>query len=357
MFDIVVIGAGPVGATLALALADADLNLVLVDSRAHDEAGRSERTLALSHGARLIFERVGIWGPLAATRNAVTPIVEVDVSQAQAFGATRLTAADAGVPALGYVVSYRALQAALDAALARRAIPVRFGATAERVGGTPAYAAVTLKDYADAITARLAVVADGVAANVEGIERDRRPYDQTAIVAPVWPRAPHGGVAFERFRLRSSSPVRSRRREWRLSATRHSRCIRSRGRASIWGCAMPSSFPVWSSTRPKMRSAIVRCSIATSASGEPIAGPASRSRTGSCTSLRAISNSSAGRAASPSRHSTHFPRPGVHLRARCSSAFADCSRRGTLVRRCEIARPDVTNLRDEQRARNGAKPV
>jgi len=113
MFDIVVIGAGPVGATLALALADADLNLVLVDSRAHDEAGRSERTLALSHGARLIFERVGIWGPLAATRNAVTPIVEVDVSQAQAFGATRLTAADAGVPALGYVVSYRALQAAL----------------------------------------------------------------------------------------------------------------------------------------------------------------------------------------------------------------------------------------------------
>jgi 2-octaprenyl-6-methoxyphenol hydroxylase len=199
MFDIVVIGAGPVGATLALALADADLNLVLVDSRAHDEAGRSERTLALSHGARLIFERVGIWGPLAATRNAVTPIVEVDVSQAQAFGATRLTAADAGVPALGYVVSYRALQAALDAALARRAIPVRFGATAERVGGTPAYAAVTLKDYADAITARLAVVADGVAANVEGIERDRRPYDQTAIVAPVWPRAPHGGVAFERF--------------------------------------------------------------------------------------------------------------------------------------------------------------
>lgn len=199
MYDVVVIGAGPVGATLALALADADLKLFLVDSRPRGEAGRSERTLALSHGARLIFERVGVWAPLAATRDAVTAIVEVDVSQAQSFGATRLTAADAGVPALGYVVSYRALQAALDAALAHRGIEVRFQAAAERVGGTPAYAALTLQHGTDAITARLAVVADGVAANVEGIERERHPYDQTAIVAKVWPRRHHDGVAYERF--------------------------------------------------------------------------------------------------------------------------------------------------------------
>ena len=130
LHDVAIVGAGPVGATLALALAEGDLDVVVLDARARGETLRGERSLALSHGGRLILERCGVWPVLAAVMDAVTPIAEVDVSQAGGFGMTRLRAADDDLPALGYVVSYRALQAALDAALARTGIDVRHGVTA-----------------------------------------------------------------------------------------------------------------------------------------------------------------------------------------------------------------------------------
>lgn len=200
LHDVVIVGAGPVGGALALAIADADLDVVALDARAKDAVPRGDRSLALSHGARLIFERLGVWSRLTATKNAVTPITTVDISQAGGFGVTRLRAEEQEVPALGYVVSYLALQHAIDAALARTRTDVRFGAPAQSVGGTPAYAAVTLANgNDDVLTARLAVVADGTGAAVAGVARERREYGQVALVAKVWMDAPHRGVAFERF--------------------------------------------------------------------------------------------------------------------------------------------------------------
>ncbi len=198
LHDVAIVGAGPVGATLALALADGDLDVVVLDARARGETLRGERSLALSHGARLILERCGVWPVLAAATDAVTPIVEIDISQAGAFGITRLCAAESGLPALGYVVGYRALQAALDDALARAGVEVRHGAVATSVGGTPAYAAVAIEG-ADVVTARLAAVADGTGAAVAGIGRQRHDYGQTALVAKLWRSAPHAGLAYERF--------------------------------------------------------------------------------------------------------------------------------------------------------------
>ena len=198
--DVVIVGAGPVGATLALGLADSDVTVTVLDARAKGEAPRGERSLALSHGARLILERRGVWGELAAEADAVTPITDIDISQAGGFGMTRLTAAAHDLPALGYVVSYRALQAALDAALARSRIEVRHGVTATAVGGTPAYAAIDVAGTgADAITARLAAVADGTGAAVAGVARQRHEYGQVALIAKVWRTAPHAGLAYERF--------------------------------------------------------------------------------------------------------------------------------------------------------------
>jgi 2-octaprenyl-6-methoxyphenol hydroxylase len=55
LHDLVIVGAGPVGATLALAVSNADLDVVVLDARAKGETTRGDRTLALSHGARLIF--------------------------------------------------------------------------------------------------------------------------------------------------------------------------------------------------------------------------------------------------------------------------------------------------------------
>lgn len=196
--DVAIAGAGPVGATLALALADADLDTVVVDARAEGERAH-ERTLAISHGARLIFERVGVWTPLVATQGAVTPIVAIDVSQSSAFGAVRLDASEQGLPALGYVVSYRSLSTVLDGALKRAGIDVRFGTAVRSVMGSRDCATLDLGAAHDAIDARLAVVADGAAAAVEGIGRRRRDYRQVAIVASVSIDRPHQGVAYDRF--------------------------------------------------------------------------------------------------------------------------------------------------------------
>ena len=197
--DVVVVGAGPVGAALALALADADLDVVVLDARPPGESLRGDRSLALSHGARLILERLGVWAALAPLPGAVTPIVAIDVSQAGGFGSTTLAAAEAGLPALGYVVGYRALQQAMDLALARAGIAVRHGVSVGAVKSTATHATLTGAGAPEAVQARLAVVADGNGTGVEGLVRQRHDYGQVALVASVWPAAPHRGRAFERF--------------------------------------------------------------------------------------------------------------------------------------------------------------
>src|SRR2546423_4881894 len=73
LHDLVIVGAGPVGATLALALFDSDLDVVALDARPAGRIARSDRSLALSHGTRLVFERLGVWSGVTATAGAGTP--------------------------------------------------------------------------------------------------------------------------------------------------------------------------------------------------------------------------------------------------------------------------------------------
>src|SRR3982751_2587548 len=108
--DVLIRGAGPVGCTLALALRASGLRVVLQDAGAPMPAFRP---LALSHATRLMFERVGVWRQIRST-----PIERILVSQAGSFGRTRLDAADAGVPALGYVAEYSDVVQALRGAAA-----------------------------------------------------------------------------------------------------------------------------------------------------------------------------------------------------------------------------------------------
>jgi 2-octaprenyl-6-methoxyphenol hydroxylase len=200
--DLIIVGAGPVGATLALALADDGLDAVALDARPAGAIGRGDRSLALSHGARLILERLGIWSAIAAARDAVTPITAIDISQRGGFGRMRLDALEQGLPALGYVVSYRALQAALDAALGRAGNKVVYGAKVTAIRTTPSYAAVdtTQADAGLELSARLVAVADGGGGELIGrLKRHHHDYGQVALVGKLSPREPHGGIAFERF--------------------------------------------------------------------------------------------------------------------------------------------------------------
>ena len=71
------------------------------------------RPIALSHGSRLILERLGLWEAL----QPATPIERIHVSQQGGFGRVELDAREAQLPALGYVVDYGQLVTALDRAL------------------------------------------------------------------------------------------------------------------------------------------------------------------------------------------------------------------------------------------------
>lgn len=200
LHDVAIVGAGPVGATFALALHGSDLDVVVLDGRAAGETLRADRSIALSHGASLLFDRLGVWEQLTANTHAATPILRIDVSQAGGFGRATLVAEEQGIPALGYVVSYRALQHALDAALAARGVAVRHGSTAKSVGATPAYAAIELDGaQSQPLLSRLVAVADGSGAAVAGVARRRHDYGQVALIAKLACGQPHEGRAVERF--------------------------------------------------------------------------------------------------------------------------------------------------------------
>ena len=111
--SVAIVGGGPVGIALALALTDADIEVVMLEARPADVGVSDPRPIALAYGSRLILERLGVWDTLTPTA-----IEAIHVSQAGGFGRTVLEAADSGVPALGYVLEYAGLLDALRAAVA-----------------------------------------------------------------------------------------------------------------------------------------------------------------------------------------------------------------------------------------------
>ena len=102
--DVLIVGAGPVGMTLHLALAAGGLKSLLLDRRPQQAQQADPRALALSHGARQLLEQIAAWPARAAT-----PIETIHVSQKDGFGRTLIDHKEYDLPALGYVVRYRAV--------------------------------------------------------------------------------------------------------------------------------------------------------------------------------------------------------------------------------------------------------
>ena len=193
MSSVLIVGAGPVGAVCALALRQQGVDARVIEAMPED-ARADSRTLALSYGARLILDRLGVWDRL----DPVTPITRIHVSQRGALGVARLSADEVKVPALGYVLPYAALTAALKQALREADLAVEYGVAVERIESTAAAATLHTAD-GRMLAAPLAAVADGGRgehAPQPGFARD---YDQMAVVCDVQTELPHAGQAFERF--------------------------------------------------------------------------------------------------------------------------------------------------------------
>ncbi len=202
--DVIVVGGGPVGAVLALALNQGagagERTRVTVLEAQPDSAPRADsRTLALSHGSRLILERVGVWQQI----KAITPITRIHISQRGSFGRALLKAEDAGLPALGYVIFFAELQQALQSALHQSSARYLTGAQVSAVTPDALAADVrfTHQGVERKMTAQLAVLADGGRSlqNIPGITRQSRDYHQSAVVCQVSTAVPHKNLAYERF--------------------------------------------------------------------------------------------------------------------------------------------------------------
>jgi 2-octaprenyl-6-methoxyphenol hydroxylase len=193
MSDVLIVGAGPVGAVCALALQQHGVSARVLEAQPAD-ARVDTRTLALSHGSRLILDRLGVWALL----DDATPITRIHISQRGALGVARLAADEVGVPALGYVLPYASLTAALKRALLEAGIAVEYGVAVDHI--EPGRAAATLHT-ADGRTlaAPLVVVADGGRGEDAPAPKFERQYDQMAVVCKVQTELPHANRAFERF--------------------------------------------------------------------------------------------------------------------------------------------------------------
>ena len=158
---VIIVGGGPVGATLALTLQHKGISVTMLEARAKGAAYQDQRALALSYGSRAILEKLGVWAKLDVQATAINTI---HISQRGSFGRSLLKAQDHDLPTLGYVLSYGALTQALDEVMAGfNEVNIIYEAEATHIEPSSEKATVSFKHQAQSqqLSSALWVLADG----------------------------------------------------------------------------------------------------------------------------------------------------------------------------------------------------
>ena len=195
--DVAIVGGGPVGLALALALRDNDLNVVLLEAREAEINTTDPRALALAYGSRLLLQRLGAWQAIPN----VSGIREIEITQKGTPGKTTLKASELKVPEMGYVLPYTALHAALQQALHQSDIRCLYGAAVSELNTAHGCATLTYQHQGTQhqLDARLAVVADGGKLLEAAHPPQITDYGQSGLIAHVNCTQPRAGIAFEHF--------------------------------------------------------------------------------------------------------------------------------------------------------------
>ena len=204
-YDVIIVGGGLVGASLACALAPLGISVALLEAvafRAESQPSYDDRTLALSASSCRILDGLGIW---TSVRENATAIREIQVREYGRPGRVIMDPEELGLDRFGHVVEARVFGAAIVERLHKlENLEFICPATVSNIQADEHKASVTFSDgnAESEIRARLLVGADGAHSFVReslGIASEKYDYRQTAVICNITPEQHHRGRAFECF--------------------------------------------------------------------------------------------------------------------------------------------------------------
>ena len=205
-FDVVIVGGGLVGASLAVALEPANLDILVVESVHPDSESQpsfDERTVALTYSAKRIFDAMGIWHRIE-TRDT-QPIEDIHISNRGHFGQVHLASKHAGTEALGFVVPTRVVGNVLWNSMAdQQGLSIACPASVKGLHQNGASCTVEIEHAGETagVEASLVVVADGGRSRLIdqlAITTRENDYGHSAVLCIVTADRAHGARAYERF--------------------------------------------------------------------------------------------------------------------------------------------------------------
>jgi 2-octaprenylphenol hydroxylase len=209
-FDVVIVGAGVTGLTVAALLAQSPqssrLRLTVIDAAARPVFSTDDdvalRVSAVALGSAALLDSVGAWEFVQSSRVGVYDHMRVwdESGHADSSSALSFDAADFAVPQLGFIVENVLLQQALLNVLDNSDVELVFEApiSALQEEGQKYRVAIDNRDF----DADLVIGADGARSFVRksvAISTRDWPYGQSAIVTHLTPEKPHQNTAWQRF--------------------------------------------------------------------------------------------------------------------------------------------------------------
>lgn len=201
-YDVIIVGAGLVGMSMALALARAGLNAVLLEKNninTQFEATFDGRVSAIALGSKHILNNIGAWEFM---QDHAEPILDIRVTDGATPFFLHYDHSEVGDAPFGYIVENRYIRHALfQAASQLKNITLIDNFTIKALSQT-AYNATITGARGEILQASLVIAADGrisQARDLAGIDTIGWDYGQTAIVCTIEHSLPHHGLAQERF--------------------------------------------------------------------------------------------------------------------------------------------------------------
>ncbi|MCU7959988.1 MAG: UbiH/UbiF/VisC/COQ6 family ubiquinone biosynthesis hydroxylase [gamma proteobacterium symbiont of Bathyaustriella thionipta] len=201
--DIVIVGAGMVGALAAVLLADAGFKLIVIEKQLPEKIGPdsiSMRVSAITRASQVLLQKAQVWEAIRQMR--ATPYTHMSVWDGSGSGHIDFDAADMNQPDLGHIIENNIIQAALWQRLQSHAqIQLCCPAEVDTLQLAEQASRLQLSD-GRSIQCELLLAADGAQSKIRelaAVNCSSQPYDQHALVTTVQPQQGHAHTAWQKF--------------------------------------------------------------------------------------------------------------------------------------------------------------